>query len=1746
MKKILVRILSVICIFTMMAFVACKTVDKNTSGSDTADLSSSIDVSESSEDSQSSSSENSSSETQNSYAVTIIGGTGSGQYENGEQVTATATIPEGKIFVNWVSGEEVISSRNPYLFTATKNITLTAVFEDEPEIDIHEDAVLVERQFYWFNFEEGLENFASSDKAFAFDYKPADNDINTGNGFQFTMWGKDWSTPRLTELITVNVVDNVVSVGIVKALGDGWYRYIIPASDLPVNRPEGATGEETLGSFIVNIIDHAFLLDEAGFFDFGSGDILYKVTVKNGSGAGEYSRGEEATVVADEIEGKTFKEWQVNGQKVSENKTYTFKVKGNVNIVAVYSSLEDIMANSVLIVGDVHLGKEPVCKTNLIKTLQYVKNNERIKVVVFNGDTVDTGTAENYALLDECFETVFGNVAKADRPEFLFNMGNHEFYPNTNCDLHDTDYARETGLFKQFANKWMSQPIGEDESVYMRTIGGISYIIAFPSSSFDGQYDYASCGEFGATDFETLQMCLSEATADNRPCVVATHWPWGYTYGGATYGMANWYVVNQMTELLQNYPSVINVTSHTHFSDLHERDLDQTYYTTVNVGTHCLGKHVNGVESDENGETVTYMNLSGRGINGSVDPAAYSLYWSGTVHFGIGIDFGEDNITIKRINIGKGEDYAHGSWIVPYDITKDNLHDKFYYEAGERAGEALNFAEGEKLSAAKTSVSSGKATISLGFNDVEQYWAVEGYKIEIYNDESQLVYKTWWQSLFWADRGAKSNYSITVSDVPASSAYTAKVYPMDFFGHYCEPLTATIGEQEQPAADLSAYTKTVYAEDGEDFVILNLTDYQLHDGKSTYTSFEIIDELVAKYHPDLITVLGDTAEDNGAYGTTVNFKAFVDYIDALGIPWAPIYGNHDNDGYRESSSIKDVTSEWINATFAAAENCLFTVGPDDVNGNGNYIVNVVNKKTGNIIKSLFFFDSGTSGVDGTHVAFYEKAVAYCKAQNDGVTPESIVFIHIPLPEYRTIYDNEDYLGIAGETPHAHGTTEFFAKIKQLGSTKHVICGHDHKNSFYGQYEGVYLMYCVKLSDGDYFDVDQLGGTAFIIGETTTFDYYYADPAFEIMSKQSFDLPKVENFVSSGKAFTFEYKARDNAINVGNEIKFTFWEGENGWGKRVTGLITVNVVNDTVSGCEGVIEDIGDGWRRVTINCAAMPINTGEGATGEESVSMVYFNVVDHAFLFDNATFVGGTPVLKKYDVNVIHGSGTGTYTEGDEVTVTADVIEGKTFVEWQAGGVRISTDNPYTFTVSGKIKLTAVYDPPITEAKVYLESGFNIELPDYNEAKATTLEFDVYAVNASSYARINIILTDEVGVSTKYYRVTYLGVNTGYNAEGVSCTKIADDTWHVVLTLSELTNGSGTSLGKLVAMSDSGSSNLTGCWIDNIAIYEKTSCTVTVENGTGGGTYLAGSSVTVIAEIPSGKQFVEWQVGGVKVSDSAEYTFTVTGNVILTAVFEDVQAGDTKVMLSDGFSITLPDYDPATAISLEFDVYVTDARSPYTKVYWNLYDADNNYFGYYRITYAGIQATNTAGYSVESKGTDTYHVTLVLSELAGGSGTPGKLVKLQDNGSSVNLDGAWIDNIEFKEGEEPAASGKVMLTSGYSIDLPDYNEAKATTLEFDVYTTSARSPYAKINIVLTDANGVSTKYYRVTYSGVNTGYNAEGVSCNKIADDTWHVVITLGELTNGSGTSLGKLVTMSDNGSSNLTGCWIDNIEFKE
>ena len=299
----------------------------------------------------------------------------------------------------------------------------------------------------------------------------------------------------------------------------------------------------------------------------------------------------------------------------------------------------------------------------------------------------------------------------------------------------------------------------------------------------------------------------------------------------------------------------------------------------------------------------------------------------------------------------------------------------------------------------------------------------------------------------------------------------------------------------------------------KDFVVLNLADVQLSDNE-VYAelgveSAKIIDELVEKINPDLITLSGDNA-----WGTMAYIE-LIKQIDAYGIPWAPVMGNHDGQ--------RCISEFWAAYLLSEAENCLFEFGPEDM-GYGNYIINVT--ENGKIIHTLFMMDTHNNAnhvaEDGSIVSGYDhlwdNQIEWYKwavngiAAIEGKTVESTVIMHIPVYEYRYAWEENfgsDELGtLAPElAPDAQGqngegifsapvNNGFFGVCKELGSTKNMIVGHDHVNNFQIVYDGIRLTYALKTGYGCYYADDLLGGTTITIGSdgVANVEHYYSEKA----------------------------------------------------------------------------------------------------------------------------------------------------------------------------------------------------------------------------------------------------------------------------------------------------------------------------------------------------------------------------------------------------------------------------------------------------------------------------------------------------------------------------------------------------------------------------------------------------------------------------------------------------------------------------
>ncbi len=307
------------------------------------------------------------------------------------------------------------------------------------------------------------------------------------------------------------------------------------------------------------------------------------------------------------------------------------------------------------------------------------------------------------------------------------------------------------------------------------------------------------------------------------------------------------------------------------------------------------------------------------------------------------------------------------------------------------------------------------------------------------------------------------------------------------------------------------YSSEIYASDIEknsekDFVILNLTDIQCHDAEaySEVGDFyeETIDRLIKETRPDLITTTGDNAFDPFAYLKLIRF------IESYNIPWAPVMGNADHTGL--------VSEFWVAYQLSEAKNCLFECGPEGM-GYGNYIINIT--EGGKPVHTLFMMDTHHENEmqAGSYDHFYTEQIEWYKWAVNGIANENgrivpnSVFMHIPVPEYQYAwdsvydketgklippYDAEPFCKFQEKIGAPEFNFGFFELCRKLGSTKNMICGHEHTNCFTINYEGINLIYSMKTGYGCYWEHKTHGGTTITVknGGNTTVKHHYIDPA----------------------------------------------------------------------------------------------------------------------------------------------------------------------------------------------------------------------------------------------------------------------------------------------------------------------------------------------------------------------------------------------------------------------------------------------------------------------------------------------------------------------------------------------------------------------------------------------------------------------------------------------------------------------------
>ncbi len=270
-----------------------------------------------------------------------------------------------------------------------------------------------------------------------------------------------------------------------------------------------------------------------------------------------------------------------------------------------------------------------------------------------------------------------------------------------------------------------------------------------------------------------------------------------------------------------------------------------------------------------------------------------------------------------------------------------------------------------------------------------------------------------------------------------------------------------------------------------DFVILNITDIHLSDyDYRLFTGIQAVRtvrKLVKDVKPDLITVTGDTVCAKSSRNYIVYF---VSVMDSFGIPWAPVFGNHED----ESNCDKN----YLARAMMSSKTCLMQGGDPEM-GVGNYIVRIVNE-SGNTVETIYMTDSGHSQPN-------EKVMKWLLDNADEGTAESVIMMHIPLPDYQYAYEaafdsekncwrdgfeafGEQHERVCCERDKDGNPVDrgFFENAKKLPNLHHIFCGHEHLNNWSIFWKGVRLTYTLKVGKGSGFRWQFNGGTVITVGD----------------------------------------------------------------------------------------------------------------------------------------------------------------------------------------------------------------------------------------------------------------------------------------------------------------------------------------------------------------------------------------------------------------------------------------------------------------------------------------------------------------------------------------------------------------------------------------------------------------------------------------------------------------------------------------
>lgn len=254
------------------------------------------------------------------------------------------------------------------------------------------------------------------------------------------------------------------------------------------------------------------------------------------------------------------------------------------------------------------------------KTLIMLKEKSPDALIIA-GDFTDVATKNAWNTFKEVYEMVMG-----DNPPVLMTiLGNHDYWLPYFVECGEV--GTPASLQKRYTS-YTGQPVYSNHN-----INGYHFILW---SSSNGSYD---------TSYKNLDSVRSEiedAISEDpaKPVFVITHLnPQNTAYGSDEWGNAD------IHELLKNYPQVVSISGHSHYSLIDERSIWQSEYTAFTT------------------QSLDYIELETGKFNGSVPKDAYGNNIAKNVPGCLFMSIDDGKITVERLEANTGKQLKE-PWVI--------------------------------------------------------------------------------------------------------------------------------------------------------------------------------------------------------------------------------------------------------------------------------------------------------------------------------------------------------------------------------------------------------------------------------------------------------------------------------------------------------------------------------------------------------------------------------------------------------------------------------------------------------------------------------------------------------------------------------------------------------------------------------------------------------------------------------------------------------------------------------------------------------------------------------------------------------------------------------------------------------------------------------------------------------------------------------------------------------------------------